>query len=245
MTEFIKFVNKYINWLIWTSILLLFVELGIGKENSVDSKLWMFLWIERISAMVFMAEYFVRWYEDHHNPDGHSDIGHHYYPISLLGIVDLLAWLPWLIGFFAPIHWLGWIRALRVLRAFKLFRYNSNLQLMAVAFYRAWQSIKPMVFSMFVFMLLGSALIFQAEKDIQPEKYGTIFNCFWFSIVSATTVGYGDMSPVTNVGKIICMTLFFIPMIFSFSAIISVAGSKYCETIQEYKSGNLKLVENL
>jgi voltage-gated potassium channel len=245
MTGFLKFVNKYINWLIWTSIGLLFVELAFGKENSVDSSLWLFLWIERITAAMFMAEYFIRWYEDHVNPDGHEDIGHHYYPFSLLGIVDLVSWLPWVLGFFVPVHWLGWIRALRILRAFKLFRYNTNLQLMAIAFSRAWQAIKPMVFAMSVFMMLGSVLIHQAEKDVQPEKYGSILNCFWFSVVSATTVGYGDMSPVTSAGKIICMVLFFIPMIFSFSAIISVCGTKYQEVIEDHRSGKLKLVENI
>lgn len=245
MTEFIRLVNKYINWLIWTSIFLLFVELAFGKENSLDGSLWMFLWVERVTAVIFMIEYFIRWREDHKNPGGHADIGHEYYPLSALGIVDLLSWLPWLIGFFVPVGWLGWIRSLRILRAFKLFRYNVNLKLMAVAFYRSWQAVKPMVFAMFVFMLLGSILIHQAEKDVQPDKYGSIFNCFWFSIVSATTVGYGDMSPVTNAGKLICMLLFFVPMIFSCSAIISICGAKYQETIQDYKDKKLILCENL
>lgn len=248
LTSFIKFVDKFINPLIWISIVLLFVEFFTGSNNSLDSGMVWFLWIERITAAIFMTEYFCRWYEDH-NDESESidndtiDIGHHYYPFSIMGVVDLLAWLPFLLGFFLPVHLLGWIRALRILRVFKLFRYHRSLQLFALAMYKSWWFIRAILFVTFCFGLLSVALIYEAEKTAQPESFGRIQNLFWFVIVSDTTVGYGDMSPVTPIGRILTTIVLFIPGIAVFGALLGVISNSLSEVMEMERDPDIDPIE--
>lgn len=243
VTRFIQLVDKFINPLIWVSIALLFVEFLTGSSNSLESGMFWFLWIERITASIFMVEYFCRWYEDHKTPNNHLDLGHHYYPLSVMGIIDLLAWLPFLIGFFVPVPLLGWIRALRILRVFKLFRYSRTLQLFALALYKSWWFLRAIIFVTFCFGLLAIALIYEAEKTAQPETFGKISNLAWFVVVSDTTVGYGDMSPITPLGRFLTALLLFVPGIAVFGALLGVIGNSLSEVMEMEKDPNIDPIE--
>lgn len=230
-------VDRYINWLVWISISLLFIELGFNSNNSLDSSMVLFLWIERITASIFLLEFICRLYEDYHQPEVRKNFGSHRYPWSIMFYVDLLAFLPFLVGFFLPAHLLGWVRALRILRAAKLVRYNTHMQLMVIAFYRSWCYIKYMAASMAVFIMLASVLLFQAERS----TFDNIFNCLYFCLTTATTVGYGDYSPTTIVGKCIVVLLLYIPTIFTFSGIVGVVGGLYQTIIQQYNDKEFEL----
>lgn len=242
VTKFIKFVDKFINPLIWISIILLFVEMLTGTKNSLEGFHW-FLWVERITACVFMAEYFCRWWEDHKSPDNHLDIGHHYYPLSVMGIIDLLAWLPFMVGFFVPVHILGWIRALRILRLFKLFRYHRTLQLFALALYKSWWFLRAVLFVTLCFGLLAIVFIYEAEKTAQPETFGKLGNLFWFVVVTDTTVGYGDMSPITGIGRTFTALLLFLPGIAVFGSLLGIIGNSLGEVMELEKDPNVDPIE--
>lgn len=225
-TKVIRFVDKFIQPLIWISVGLLFWEISLSGEHSLEKGLIWFLWIERTIAAIFTAEYIARWYEDRKNPDGSFDLGLNY-PLSAMGIIDLISILPFWIGFFVPVGWLGWIRAFRIFRLLKMFRYWRSLQIVALGFYKSWYFLKPLMFSMLIVSLFSAVIMHQAEHTAQPEAFGDVFNCFWFSIVSATTVGYGDMSPATLVGKVCCAVILFVPAIFIFAAIVGTIGNGF------------------
>ena len=230
MTRFIHFVDKFINPLIWISITLLFVEFFTGSKNSLESGMEWFLWIERVTACIFAAEYFCRW----------RNKG---YPRSVMGVIDLMAWLPFLVGFFVPIHLLGWVRALRILRVFKLFRYNRTLQLFALAMYKSWWFLRAVLFVTFCFGLLSVALIHEAEKDAQPETFGNVDNLFWFVVVSDTTVGYGDMSPITPLGRFLTTLVLFIPGIAVFGALLGVISNSLSEVMEMERDPDVDPIE--
>lgn len=123
------------------------------------------------------------------------------YIFSFYGLVDLLAILPFV--FAANFD----LRALRVLRVFKLMnalkvsKYNNSLKKFAIAL----KLIKPELTLFFIvsgiFIYLAAAGIYYFEHEAQPENFASIFHSLWWSIITLTTVGYGDVYPVTAGGK--------------------------------------------
>lgn len=243
MTKFLHFVDRFINPLVWLSIILLFVEFFLGSDNSLDSKMWIFLWIERVTASIFCVEYFVRLYEDKKCPNGHYDIGPSY-ARSVMGVIDLLAWLPFFVGFFVPVQFLGWIRALRVLRLFKLFRYHRTLQLFALAIYRGLWLLKAILFVSLCTGLFAAAMIFEAEKTAQPEKFGNIGNVFYFIATADSTVGFGDYYPITPIGKFLTVLLIYLPGIAVFGSIMGIIGTSFTDIMHAEKDPNRDPIED-
>lgn len=243
MSQFLRLVDKYIYVLIWASIVGLFIELSTGSHNSKESGMATFLWIERFTAFVFILEYCFRIIEDIKNPDATIDIGHNIYVLSVMGIIDLVSWLPFAIGFFVPISILGWIRAFRILRILKLFRYSRTLQLFALAIYRAMWLLKAVGLTILCFGLLGGALIYEAEHLAQPDKFDGMFSTFYFMMTAATTVGFGDMYPITNAGRIVVMTCIYLPVIGSFAALIGSLGASFNEVMELERNPDVDPIE--
>ena len=235
----IKWLMGVVGWisqhLSWITVLLLFIELAFGQHDSLAPNLRFFLWTERCIATFFIFEYFFRVYEDWKHPELTPDIGlGKNYITSFIGVVDLLSWLPFVLGFFLPVSLLGLVRALRVIRLFKLFRYNKHLQLIASGIYRSWRYLKSMVYGMVILILFNAILIHEVEKEAQPETFGYIGNCIWFCFVSCSTVGYGDMAPHTPLGKIVTIFFNFLPAIFVFSGMVGIAGGFLLEAVKEH-----------
>lgn len=229
----LKYIDKIAMPLSWLSIILYFCEVNTGSNNSLESGMYIFLYLERFIASIFACEYFVRLYEDYYYPDNTKDIGiGNSYCLSFLGIIDLVAWLPFLIGFFVPANLLGLIRTLRILRLLKLFRYSLNLQLIALGFYRAFPMLKSLMFGMFVTSMFTTALL----HYIEPETFN-LLDAFWFSYTTSTTIGYGDLSPTTLAGKIVTMLFLYGPGVAIFAAMIGVIGTSFSSVIQDQFDG--------
>lgn len=241
--KFMWWVDLIANHLSWISVALLFLEVSCtASAHSLEQPC--FLYIERAIASFFMGEYFFRVYEDWKHPELTPDIGlGKRYVTSFIGVVDLMAWLPFVLGFFLPVQYLGLVRAMRVLRLFKRFRYDVHLQLIAEAMYRAWTYLRPMFYTMVILLLFNTILIYQLEKDAQPESFGHLTNCLWFCIVSAATVGYGDMAPKTDMGKLFTALFNFLPAIFVFSGMVGAAGGMFTKVIEEHNQRNKKECE--
>jgi voltage-gated potassium channel len=227
-------INRFLRILIWVSIGSYLIELMTGSSDSRSGNLT-FLWLERVVAGIFTIEYLTRWVISFR-----EDLGYERtlfrrvidYPTSALGLIDLIAIVPFWVGFFVPAAWLGLIRSLRVLRLLKYFRYSRSLQLVALAWFRAWNQLKALGFAMLVFGLFCMIAIYEAEKVAQPEAFDGLFNTLWFTTVTVTTVGYGDMSPVTQTGKILAM-MTFLPSLAVFAALIGIMGNSFSTVLEE------------
>ena len=231
--------------LIWLSIVLYFVELHLRSENSLSGPRF-FIIFERCVASVFILEYVLRVLEDKFHPESTQDFCLHSngsYITSPIGIIDALSFLPFIVGFFVPVYLLGVVRACRIIRLFKFFRYSRALQLVALGFYRALPELKSMLFCFIIMATLNSALIHEAEKGLQPEKFGQIENCFWYVLVSATTVGYGDMYPESPFGKLIASIFLLIPTLMIYAGIMGIVGAAFTKIITEEIDPNVDPIQ--
>jgi len=217
--------DSFLKYLVVLSIGLYLAEISTGARDSYEAHT-AFLWAERIIACIFTIEYFLRWYDD-----ATDQFGWHY-PQSWLGLVDLISIAPFWIGFFVPVQALHFVRTFRIFRLLKFFRYSRSLQLLALGFYRAWHHLKALGFSMLIIGLFCTVAMFEVEKDAQPDKLATIFDALYFTSVTVTTVGYGDISPITTLGRIVAMTTFFFALSI-FAGMLGVLGNSFVKVLEE------------
>ena len=147
---------------------------------------------------------------------------------SFYGLVDLFAVLPFYLSSGIDLRSIRILRLLRLFRIFKLLRYSKAIRRFQLAF-------KSMKEEMVLFMLTASFLVYIAsvgiyycESKAQPEVFKSVFHCLWWSIVTLTTVGYGDAYPITTWGKIFasCVMIVGIGVVAVPSGMIASALSK-------------------
>ena len=123
------------------------------------------------------------------------------YIFSFYGIVDLLAILPFIAGGKFDLRALRALRIFRIIRALKISKYNKALNRFSVTL----KILKPELIMFFivtsVFIFLAAAGIFYFEHPAQPEKFASIFHSLWWAVITLTTVGYGDVFPITVGGR--------------------------------------------
>ncbi len=117
-------------------------------------------------------------------------------------IIDFIAIFPAFINFFVPID-LRFLIVLRVLRLFKLTRYFVALRILLTVIMREKNSFKAVLFILVILIILSASGIYLVENKAQPEHFGSIPKAMWWAVVTLTTVGYGDVTPITTAGKIL------------------------------------------
>ena len=160
----------------------------------------LFLTILTISEIVlisiFIIEYAVRLWV------AKNKVKHFF---SLYGMIDLLSILPILVHF-ANLSFFRIFRILRLFRMLRILRFQRIFKSKETMFGRLSDSqliIIRLVLSVFTIVLISSGLILTVESKVNPEKVGTIWDAMYFSIVTLATVGYGDITPITPLGKIV------------------------------------------
>ena len=135
------------------------------------------------------------------------------YIFSLLGIIDLLAILPFyiLLGG-ADSRFLRAMRLLRIARTLKLIRYNQAVDRLLRAVVIAKEEIVLFFFLTAVSLYLAASGIHFFESEVQPDKFGTVFHGLWWAVVTLTTVGYGDVYPITTGGRLFTFLILMIGM---------------------------------
>jgi len=160
-------------------------------------------WIEVATVLVFTAEYVLRlWVAD--NPLK--------YATSFFGIVDLLSILPFYLALGIDLRTLRVLRFMRLFRVFKLGRYSRAIQRLGVAFQLAKEEIFLFFFVSMLLLYLAAVGIYYFESEAQPDKFGSIFHSLWWAICTLTTVGYGDVYPITVGGRLFTFMVLLIGM---------------------------------
>ncbi len=121
---------------------------------------------------------------------------------SFYGLVDLLAILPFYLAFTVDLRTLRLLRLLRLARLLKLARYNRAIQRFGKAIYLAKEELIIFTFASLILIYLGAVGIYHFEHQAQPEVFRSIFDCLWWAVATLTTVGYGDIYPVTLGGRL-------------------------------------------
>ena len=165
-----------------------------------------FYFVESFSVVIFSVEYLMRVWASAAKHDaggrilGSVRLG---YIFSFSGLIDLVSILPFYLQALFPGLDLRVLRSLRLLRIFKLSNYNTAIEDLFSAIYEERKSFFAAFYLLVIAFVLTSSLIYFAEHRAQPDKFSSIPDAMYWSLITLTTVGYGDVSPVTWIGKVI------------------------------------------
>lgn len=165
-----------------------------------------FMVIEVFSVSIFSVEYGLRIWSrpaepsDQEQTAARKRLG---YIFSFTGIIDLLAILPSILPLLLGGVDLRWLRILRLMRLLKFSHYSSALEDLLLAVRHEWRSFVATLYLLILAIFLSSSLIFVLEQSVQPEHFGSIPDAMWWTVVTLTTVGYGDIVPMTVAGKLV------------------------------------------
>lgn len=165
-----------------------------------------FEWFELFSTIIFGTEYLLRLWSNgiRENSKYKTPLGRRLeYVFSFNGLVDLIAILPSLISILFGDFDLRWVRVVRLLRLFKISNYSDALEDLFSAVYEERRSFMAALYLFTIALFISSALMYLVEQEAQPDTFASIPEAMWWALITLTTVGYGDVSPVTAIGKII------------------------------------------
>ena len=162
-----------------------------------------FTGLEAVSMALFTVEYLLRLWSCTAEPRySHPLTGRLRYAFTPLLLIDLIALIP----FYLPFLGLGDLRMIRALRllawAARLGRYFEGIRTLGRVLRGKLQELLTVVMVLAVMLVLASAVMYHAEHRAQPEEFASIPEAMWWSIITLTTVGYGDVSPITPTGKV-------------------------------------------
>lgn len=164
----------------------------------------LFFWFEILSVAVFTIEYLLRvWSSVEHASGKYTEPleGRVRFSLTPMALVDLMAILPFYLGMFFSVD-LRFLRVLRLLRVFKLTRYSSAMSLLLKVLQDEARAFGAAFFILIVIMIFASSGIYLFEHKVQPDAFGSIPAAIWWAVATLTTVGYGDVTPVTVGGKV-------------------------------------------
>lgn len=200
---------------------------SIPKQITILNK-----YLEYITIFVFSIEYVLRIWT--------SDILYNCGKIksrikficSFMAIIDLLSILPFYLTFIdLDLRLLRMLRLTRMLRIFKLNRYTTALNTVSNVLKNKKDQLISSMFVVIVLMMISSILMYYCEHDVQPKVFDNAFSGFWWAIATLTTVGYGDIYPITTLGKILSafLALLGIGLVAVPTGIISAGFSEQIE----------------
>ena len=201
-----------------------------------------FVYFEIFSVIVFTAEYILRvWTANLISEFKKPIIGNIKYALTPLAIIDFLAFIPFYLPFFGvDLRLLRMLRIFRIFRLFKIARYVEALSFINHVFKKKREELViSLIFTVFL-LLIASTLMYYIENETQPENFSSIPETMWWGIATLTTVGYGDITAVSIIEKIVAVFLMITGVIaFSF------ATGTLASIIQNQDSNEAKLKEKM
>ncbi len=187
-------------------IILNLIAISLESVETIGSNYSdLFFIFEMFSVTIFGIEYILRiWASGASSSKWKSPLSKRLaYIFSFTGLVDLIAILPSLLSIFMGTVDLRWLRVLRMVRLLKISHYSSALEDLVSAIRHERGSFTAAMYLLILALFFSSSALYLVESDVQPEKFSSIPETMWWSIITLTTVGYGDASPVTALGKVI------------------------------------------
>jgi voltage-gated potassium channel len=169
--------------------------------------------VEVVSVIVFTIEYLLRvWTADMLYPQYRGVKARLKYIFSFMALIDLIAILPFYLPLIIPIDLrvLRILRVIRLLRIFKINRYTHALGLIAQVFRNKAAQLISSMFVVGLLIIIASVLMYNIESTVQPDAFSNALETMWWAVATLTTVGYGDVYPITAAGKILATIIAFL-----------------------------------
>lgn len=192
--------------------------------------------IEIVSSLVFTIEYILRlWVCTVACRYSHPLWGRLRYGLTPLSLIDLISILPFYsLLLFPNLNFVNLIRLLRLLRLLKMSRYSESVQTLGAVLYAKKEELMATAFAVFILLIFASSIMYFVEHEAHLEAFGSIPDAMWWGVVTLTTVGYGDIYPITPLGRFLGAILAFLGIgIFALPAGIIAAG--FSEELQRRK----------
>ena len=206
----------------------------IGEPWAVAFQLF-----ERCSVAVFTIEYILRIWSCVEIPRFARGGGRLRFALTPMVVVDLLAIAPaYLPMFGVDLRMVRTLRLFRLVRIAKMGRYTRALRVIqSVLVSRREELITSLAF-MLALVVVSSSLLYMAEKDAQPEQFGSIPDAMWWAVVTLTTVGYGDIYPITVMGRVLAafIAILGIGMV---ALPTSILGSGFVDALKTERAGSM------
>ncbi|WP_299618080.1 ion transporter [uncultured Tenacibaculum sp.] len=230
-----KLLEHFISWLIIVNMFAIVLESYKDIQEAYSN---FFNLLELFSITIFSLEYILRiWIADVSYQGLSKGKARLKYMTSFMGIVDLVAILPFFLPYFIKVDLriLRTLRLFRLLRLLKLKRYFKSLSVIKNVILKTKNEIIVTIFLVFILLILASTLMYNVEKHAQPDAFENIGQAMWWAVATLTTVGYGDIYPITGMGKILSafIALLGIGIVALPTGIIS---SAYIEEVRKLKT---------
>jgi voltage-gated potassium channel len=223
------------------------VSLVISTVESVYQSAPLFFdLLETIILAIFTVEYGVRLWAATADPQYASPIrGRLRFALTPLAFVDLIAILPSFVAALAGILFgvqlvdLSLLRAVRLVsRVAKMSRYSTGVRALGRVMMKKREELLTVIVVLLVLLLVSSSLMYFAERAAQPDVFASIPAAMWWSIITLTTVGYGDVFPVTSMGRIIGGMIAILGIgLFALPA--GILGSGFLEEVQSRRNSQV------
>ena len=197
--------SKLYDWAMLIFIVLSLIPLAFREQTT------MFIWFDRVSVGVFIIDYLLRWMTaDYKLSNRNKWQAFLLYPFTPLAIVDLLSIIPSFTFFSRAFKLFRITRLFKILRVFRFMRYSKNMRIL----FRVLRKERRILFTVFLiavgYIFTTALIMFNLEDS---EMFSNFFDALYWATTTLTTVGYGDIYPETNIGRVISM----------FSAVFGVA----------------------
>jgi voltage-gated potassium channel len=228
-------ISRLVDYFLLTLIFTNVVAVIAGTVDSIAIRFGDFLdWFELFSVVVFTAEYLGRLWSCTVRPKyAHPVTGRLRFALTPMEVIDLLAILPFYLPFLGvDLRFLRVLRLLRIFRVAKLGRYVESIHLFAKVLQKKKEEL-VLTLGVVVFLLVITAsLMYFTEHDAQPESFPNIPATMWWAVATLTTVGYGDVYPITAAGRVLGAVVAILG-IGLFALPTAILGSGFLEAIQE------------
>jgi len=199
-SRFTFLVNTFIMLLIVINVFAVILESVSRYQLAYGQWFW---YVETFSIAIFTIEYLGRVWVCVENPaHGAGWRGRLHYMLTPMALIDLVAILPFYLGAFISVD-TRILRILRLLRVFKLSRHFAVLGVLGTVLRNEAKTLLSAIFVMMILVVLSASGIYVVERDSQPEAFGSIPSAMWWATVTLTTVGYGDVVPMTVAGRLL------------------------------------------
>jgi voltage-gated potassium channel len=220
-------------------ILLNVIAVILGTVKSIEARFHSELrWFEAFSVAVFTIEYIGRlWACVSQREYSRPVVGRLRFMSRPIAIIDLIAVLPFYLTFLtADLRILRALRLFRLFRIAKLGRYSSSLRLFGHVFRNKKEELIVTMMVMLTMIIMSASFMYFAENEAQPDKFPDIPSTVWWAVMTLTTVGYGDVFPITPLGKCLTMVIAILG-IGMFALPVGIFGAGFVEEIQKQKAG--------